>query len=257
MGINGQKIKRIELLRPDKYYSAFWMIDFEKLAAEGIRYLIIDVDSTIAGAYSKHVDPRAKETLEYILKEGIMEQACLVSNTVYNRKEPRVRAMAELMKIPYVAAGFFHQKPRALPFLKGLKMMEAKPEETAVIGDQIYTDILGGNKLGMTTILLEPLGKVHWTSILILRRLRESRILRKLGIKLDDVVRKAEEEAEKRIEKEMEEEVEKEIEKIVTGEKRLEEVEELEELSEEIEELKELAEIEKTDLTEDNLVKNK
>jgi uncharacterized protein len=254
MGINGNKIKRIELLRPDKYYSAFWMIDFEGLAAEGIKYLIIDVDSTIAGAYSKHVDLRARETLEYVLKEGIMEQACLVSNTVYNRKEPRVRAMAELLRIPYVAAGFFHQKPRALPFLKGLKIMNARPEETAVIGDQIYTDILGGNKLGMTTILIEPLGKIHWTSILILRRLRENRLLKKFGIQLDDVVRKAEEKAEKQIEREMEEEVEREIEKVATGKKLVKEVEEIDEL-EELEEFEELKE--EIGLTEEDLVKHK
>jgi uncharacterized protein len=230
---NNEQAKRIELLRPDKYYSAFWMIDFRELAAEGIRYLIIDVDSTIAGAYSKHVDPRAKEILEQVLKDGIMEKACLVSNTVYNRKEPRVRAMAELLKIPYVAAGFFHQKPRAKPFLKGLEIMGAKPGETAVIGDQIYTDILGGNRLGMKTILIEPLGTVHWTSILILRRLRESWILKRLGVKLDDAVRKVEEKVEEIIERDMEEKVEKEIEKVARKEEHVREVEEEIKLTEE------------------------
>lgn len=173
--------------RPDLYYSAFWKIDFEELAARGIRNLIIDVDSTIALQTSYHVDPLAAKTLRYVLETGLIEKACLVSNTMAGkRKEKRLEMMAQQFGIPFVAANFFHRKPNPKPFLKGLEYMDANPEETAVIGDQIFTDIQGGNRLGMFTILVKPLGPVHWTTVVLFRRFRERRILKKLGIELCD-----------------------------------------------------------------------
>lgn len=61
-------------------------------------------------------------------------------------------------------------------------MMEAQPAQTAIIGDQLFTDIAGGNKLGLYTILVRPLGPDHWSTRLSGRRLREARILRALGL---------------------------------------------------------------------------
>jgi HAD superfamily phosphatase (TIGR01668 family) len=188
--------KKTDLLKPSLYYSAFWKIDFEELAKKGIKYLIIDVDSTIAPSHSPHVDSRVIESLEKAFTSGYIKKACIVSNTIYKKKEPRVKSMAELLEIPYVCAGLFNQKPNSEPFLKGLELMGATPNETAVIGDQLFTDILGGNKLGMLTILVKPLGPVHWTTILFLRHLRQNRLLKKMGLKLDDFIDKVEDEIE-------------------------------------------------------------
>lgn len=178
---------KIDKFRPDYYYSAFWKIDFRELTGRGIKNLIIDVDSTIAHNDSGEVEIRAKETLKNLMKEGIIEKACLVSNTMAGkRKEERVARMAMELDIPYVAAKFFHSKPHRRPFLMGLEFMNATAEETAVIGDQIFTDVLGGNRLGMVTILVQPLGKVHWSTIYSLRRYREKILLKKMKKELDD-----------------------------------------------------------------------
>lgn len=175
------------MLRPDLYYTAIWMIDFMALSQRGIDYLLIDVDSTIADHHSKTIDPRAKEVLLSALNEGYIKNACLVSNVMYGKKKKRrVASMAGELGIPFVAAPFFRAKPNVSPFLAGLEKMNANPGNTAVIGDQIFTDILGGNRLGMVTILIKPLGKIHWTTRLSLRRVRERRLLKRLGIKPGD-----------------------------------------------------------------------
>ncbi|MCD4783025.1 MAG: HAD-IIIA family hydrolase [Candidatus Eremiobacteraeota bacterium] len=175
------------MFRPDLYFTAIWMIDFKALSQRGIDYLLIDVDSTIADHHSKTIDPRAKEVLLEAFNEGYIKNACLVSNVMYGkRRMRRVASMAGELGIPFVGAPFFCAKPNASPFLTGLEKMNASPGNTAMIGDQIFTDILGGNRLGMLTILIKPLGKIHWTTRLLLRRARERRLLRKLGLKPDD-----------------------------------------------------------------------
>jgi HAD superfamily phosphatase (TIGR01668 family) len=63
-------------------------------------------------------------------------------------------------------------KPRKSPFRRAMKMLGMTPGETAVVGDQIFTDILGGNRLGLYTILVVPMpGKEYWATELINRRL--------------------------------------------------------------------------------------
>ena len=181
--------KKLDKYRPDFYYSAFWNIDFNELSERGIKNLIIDVDSTIAHNDSGEIEPRVKDILKKVLDDGTIERACLVSNTMAGkRKEERVARMARELDIPYVAAKFFFRKPNKKPFLMGLEYMNAQPGETAVIGDQIFTDVLGGNRLGMMTVLVKPLGKVHWSTIYTLRRFRERLLLRKMKKELDDKV---------------------------------------------------------------------
>ena len=176
-----------ELLRPDLYHSAIWTIDFEYLSCRGIKYLIIDVDSTIADAHSNFIAPPAQDALKAAMDKGFINNACLVSNVMYGRrKKKRVAQMAEKLEIPFVAASFYNAKPRSSPFIKGLNILNSSVENTAVIGDQIFTDILGGNRLGMLTILIKPLGKVHWTTRVSLRRYRERKLLKKMGISLND-----------------------------------------------------------------------
>lgn len=176
-----------QLFRPDFYYTAFWNIDFKKLSKMGIDYLIIDLDSTIASAHSKVVDERVKAALEKAFDSGYIKNACLVSNIMYGkRKHKRLSDMAQGLGIPYIAAYFYRAKPRSAPFLKGLKKLNSTVKNTAVVGDQIFTDILGGNKLGMTTILLKPLGTSHWSTLISLRRLREKLLIKSMGLKLSD-----------------------------------------------------------------------
>ena len=50
-------------------------------------------------------------------------------------------------------------KPRSNPFLKVIKLFNYDLSEVVIIGDQLYKDILGGNKAGIKTILVNPMSK--------------------------------------------------------------------------------------------------
>ena len=94
---------------------------------------------------------------------------------VSNNTEERVRPFAEILGLPYVADG---KKPgtdgmrRAAEKLGGLR-----PEETAVIGDQIFTDVWGGNRFGALTIMVAPLGP-EIVPFIKLKRVAEKLVLR-------------------------------------------------------------------------------
>ena len=77
----------------------------------------------------------------------------ILSNT--NKKE-KVRAVAEKLSIPYE---MFAKKPFKKGFLKIQKILNIKPENIAVVGDQLFTDIIGGNRCNMFTILVDPVDK--------------------------------------------------------------------------------------------------
>ena len=71
-----------------------------------------------------------------------------------SNKEEKVKTVSEKLNIPYI---FFAQKPLKMGFNKAKKMMRLQASEIAVVGDQIFTDVLGANRSKMTSILVEPI----------------------------------------------------------------------------------------------------
>ena len=168
---------------PDFYYDSFIETDFQMLRSKGYSNLIIDVDNTIAvkGALSteKEIGKKIKELLD---QESVWK-ICLVSNIVWGKKrEERVWKIAESVNVPFVTAKLFEMKPSPVPFRRAMNILGSAPENTAVIGDQMFTDIVGGNRLGLLTILINPLGPDHWATTLTGRRAKEKKILKENGI---------------------------------------------------------------------------
>src|SRR5262249_35101888 len=111
------------------------------------------------------------------LERGELRDLCLVSNVfVGKHKVARVERFAGLLGAHHVMPDFFHLKPHPAPFLEALQRMRATPQEV-VVGDQLFTDILGGRRLDMLTVYVRPLGPDHWTTWLTMRRVRERRLL--------------------------------------------------------------------------------
>lgn len=168
---------------PDQYVDTLWDIDFEDLFSRGYRSLIIDVDNTIACRDSNRADPGAEKVIRELLDSDKGWKICLVSNIILGKKrEMRVKEIGEQLNVPYVAAWFFDRKPLPQPFLRGMEIMNSTPETTAAIGDQMFTDVVGANRLGIYSILIKPLGPDHWTTILTGRRAKERKILVQMGI---------------------------------------------------------------------------
>lgn len=141
-------------LYPNLYIDKIENITIEQLIKNKIKLLILDVDNTLIDYYknlSEDVINWAKE----IRGQGI--KLYILSNT--NNKE-KVKNVANKLDIPYE---YFAMKPFKKGFLKIQKELNIKPENIAVVGDQIFTDILGGNRARMFTILVEPINnKDYW-----------------------------------------------------------------------------------------------
>ena len=86
---------------------------------------------------------------------------------VSNNKKVRVSNFGRILGVPAISA----RKPRRRAFREAMRIMNTRPETTAVIGDQIFTDVLGGNRLGLYTILVVPLSKQEFIGTRCMRHL--------------------------------------------------------------------------------------
>ena len=141
-------------LYPDKYIKNVKEITIELLKENNIKGLILDVDNTLID-YSKNLLDGSKEWCENLKSHGI--KMCILSNT---NKVEKVKKVAEALNLEYL---YFAQKPNKKGFIKAKKMLDLEAKNIAVVGDQIFTDVLGGNKVKMYTILTKPVDeKDYW-----------------------------------------------------------------------------------------------
>lgn len=152
---------------PDQYLASAFDIDLAALKADGVKGLIVDLDNTLVPRYEDEPSHELRRWLKQVREVGL--PVCVVSNNW----TARVAAIAEDLGLAVVkGAG----KPFARAFRQGMRVLGTKPEETAVIGDQLFTDVLGGNRLGMHTVLVVPLSEQEMLHTRILRK-AERRIL--------------------------------------------------------------------------------
>lgn len=155
------------LLFPSHYEESFLQIDFAALQKQGILGLILDIDNTIEPYFVPEPSAAVKDKLQEIDQLGL--PVFIVSN---GRRE-RVERFNQDLRYPYIChAG----KPSPKGFLAAVRTLGIDAGRIAVIGDQIFTDVLGGNRLGMYTILVgqvspkdewmtavkRPLEKIVW-----------------------------------------------------------------------------------------------
>ena len=119
------------------------------LKSRGIRALILDLDNTLVPRGAETAAPQVIDWLNTMRQEGF--KLCIVSNN----SQQKGGVLAHRLGIPGV---FRAVKPRGRAFRKALALLGTAPEETAMIGDQLFTDVLGGNRMGLYTILVSPLG---------------------------------------------------------------------------------------------------
>ena len=140
-----------EILRPKVYVNSVYNIDLKKLKkVKNIKGIIVDLDNTLIAWGKKEVSQKNIDWVNEAKKLGL--KICIVSNT--NSK--RVAELAKIFDVPYHSKYF---KPFSVAFNSGLKILDTKKSETVVIGDQIFTDIWGGNALKLLTILVVPIVK--------------------------------------------------------------------------------------------------
>lgn len=155
---------------PDIYQKSIYTIDYDKLLNRGIRCLLFDLDNTIVPVTLKKPNKKIKELFEDLKDKGFI--VIIFSNS--NKK--RIRPFKNELEVDCCAKA---QKPFKKKFLKVIKEFNVTVDEVAIIGDQILTDVLGGNKIGITSILVNPVSTYDAFFTRFNRKI-ESVILKKL-----------------------------------------------------------------------------
>ncbi len=160
------------LVCPRLYHRSVRDVDLRALKARGIDGLIVDVDNTLV-EWNRHEPTDAiRSWFDSVRSAGL--RCCIVSNS---RRRERIAAFACFLGVPYVVPA---HKPSPTPFRLAMNLIGTGPANTAVIGDQVFTDVLGGNLLGLYTILVSPVGAREFVGTRLVRRV-ERAVLGYLG----------------------------------------------------------------------------
>lgn len=152
----------LDLLYPKIYVDSLLDIPLDKLREQNITAFIIDLDNTITEWNSNEIRSEVEEWFQRINAEGL--KSCILSNN----GEERIRKVADRLGIPFIHRA---AKPRRASFRRAVKLMGVRADQTAVVGDQVFTDILGGNRAGLFTILVKPLARREFIGTKINRTL--------------------------------------------------------------------------------------
>ena len=158
-------------MKPNLYYKDIYSINYKKLKDNNISYLLFDIDNTIADNLEKIPCQKA---LDFIteLKEDF--NIILISNSL----PIRAKRFGTSLKVPYYS---FSLKPFKKTYKKIIADFNLKTSTIAAIGDQIYTDIKGANKMKITSILVDRISD-NESIITKFNRYRERILLNKYKI---------------------------------------------------------------------------
>ncbi|GGM31012.1 hypothetical protein GCM10011351_16420 [Paraliobacillus quinghaiensis] len=152
---------------PNQHVKDIFEISPDSLKAKGIKGVITDLDNTLVAWDIPDATP---EIIDWFKQ---MEENNIKVTIISNNNEERVRLFSEPLQAPFVYSA---RKPLSKAFKKATKDMELKKEEVVVIGDQIMTDVLGGNNAGFHTVLVVPIVQTDGRMTRINRKI-ERRIL--------------------------------------------------------------------------------
>lgn len=118
------------------------------IAQHGLKGLVLDVDDTIISTRSAVVPNEVKLWMDEVKQ---VASIALVSN---NLSHNRIRRIAGVLDLPYI---FGARKPSRKKVRQAVQKMNLSFSEVAMVGDRLFTDVLVGNRLGMFSILVEPM----------------------------------------------------------------------------------------------------
>jgi len=138
----------IEVFLPKLMVKSIYDIPLDDLYAKGIRGIITDLDNTLVGAKTPLATEELVTWLATVKEKGL--KVVIVSNN----DDSRVGKFAIPLDLPYIHAA---RKPTQRAFRQALTMLQLEPEKTLMIGDQMMTDVFGGNRMGLYTVLVAPI----------------------------------------------------------------------------------------------------
>ncbi len=148
---------------PDKIYADVTCISPEALASMGIRGLLLDIDGTLARTREPEMSAEVSAWIDMLRQQGI--KMFVLSN---NKREGRARDFGQKIGAPWRHKS---GKPAKEAFLSAAQELGLAPERIAVVGDQIFTDVLGARRAGMKALMVQSTDTYLW--YFPLRRLAE------------------------------------------------------------------------------------
>jgi HAD superfamily phosphatase (TIGR01668 family) len=136
---------------PHRMVESVAQVQPAELTAQGIRGVILDLDNTLVLWHQEEMTAEITAWLEELKAAGL--KLCILSNSVLGSRSQRI---AERIGCAFVRQA---AKPSRQGFRKAMQAMETDPAVTAIVGDQMFTDILGGNRSGIYTIMVKPMHK--------------------------------------------------------------------------------------------------
>lgn len=136
---------------PNMYYQSIYTINYQKLLEDGIKCLLFDLDNTCVPYIDRKPTKKLKNHFDKLQDMGF--KVIIFSNSPKKRLEP-------FKQILNIDCCYKAGKPRKKKLLKVLDLYKYQLSEVAIIGDQLVTDIYGGNKVGITTILVNPMSNI-------------------------------------------------------------------------------------------------
>lgn len=141
-----------KLTMPTYIFDKVENIPFELLEEKKIKGIMFDLDNTLAN-YSGHINKEKLDWIKEAKRRGI--KICIVSNSHRQTKIRPIMMELDIQGLNYA------MKPLLRGYIYALDLLGVKKENACMIGDQIFTDIVGANRFGIMSILVKPVGIVE------------------------------------------------------------------------------------------------
>jgi len=160
----------MEIYVPDIYQENIYKIDYDVLVSRGIKCLIFDLDNTLVTILETSPREETKELFRKLKKMGF--KIYIASNSI----KARVKPFHEELKVDYI---YSVKKPNPDKIAELINSTKFGLDQIAMIGDSMMDDVVCGNTIGVTTILLDQISKNEYP-LARLRRIKEKKIQKKL-----------------------------------------------------------------------------
>lgn len=151
----------LKVFYPKRIADSAFAINYEKLYKEGYRGIIFDIDNTLV-EHGADADQRAINHIAGLKNMGF--EVCLISNN----KEERVSRFNREINVRYIHNA---KKPATKNIVRATRLMGTRIDNTVFIGDQLFTDVFGANRIGMMNYFVKPIGPREEIQIVFKRKL--------------------------------------------------------------------------------------
>lgn len=157
---------------PNEYKKTIYDIDFKKLNDNGIEYVLIDLDNTLIPYDIDRADDKIIALITAL--KSVFKGVMIISNN----KEKRVKPFCQDLDCDYI---FSAKKPLKFGFKKALRRFNnPKLSTVLLIGDQLMTDVFGGNKMGFYTVVVDALKRKTEKWYTKINRYIEARMMKRI-----------------------------------------------------------------------------